>query len=218
MKSSDGINCGKIVTSMELSPSNESIILASFYGAGIYRTMDGGKSWVAVNNGLGNLEVEKVVFDPKNNSIAYASTNSGLYKTNDMGNTWFEIGKDIPCKDFDSIIVNKINPQILICTTWTNGVYISENGGLTWREANTGLNNPACVPIAIDPIDTQTLYVGCWTGVYKSTNNGQSWFKASNGLTCSLINSIAVDPINDSVIYIATGYGGVYKSTNGGFS
>jgi photosystem II stability/assembly factor-like uncharacterized protein len=55
------------------------------------------------------------------------------------------------------------------------GVFKSTNGGATWSAVNTGLSNKKVWALAIDPINTNTIYVGTYGGVFKSANGGATW-------------------------------------------
>lgn len=81
--------------------------------------------------------------------------------------------------------------------------------------------------VAIDPSNTNTLYVGAPAGgIWKSTNSGSTWTPLSDELPQIGVSGIAVDHSNSNTIYIATGdkdanvtYSvGVLKSTNGGIT
>lgn len=80
-----------------------------------------------------------------------------------------------------------------------------------------GLEGGPVQVIAIDPQDSNVLYLGTWgSGVYKSTDGGQNWTPARIGLGNQLIWSLVVDPYNSSIIYVGTHKDGVYKSVDGG--
>jgi len=72
--------------------------------------------------------------------------------------------------------------------------------------------------LAIDPSNSQTLYIGTYGDVFKSTNGGASWSVSSTGLTRSTMNCLAIDPSNSQILYVGTDVGDVFKSTNGGAS
>ena len=69
----------------------------------------------------------------------------------------------------------------------------STDGGVTWR-----LRGPSriTVSIAIDPLDSHTLYAGTYAGaygVYKSTDDGVTWTAFDNGLTNLAVSELAFD-------------------------
>jgi hypothetical protein len=69
--------------------------------AGLYKTTDGGKTWLAINDGLPGRagpcpsflsttieHIYALAVDPADSQIAYAATSEGLYKTTDGGESW----------------------------------------------------------------------------------------------------------------------------------
>jgi photosystem II stability/assembly factor-like uncharacterized protein len=76
--------------------------------------------------------------------------------------------------------------------------------------------------IAIDPRDSNKIYIGTAAGgVWKSTNGGNTWTPLTDDQPLSAIGSLALDPSNPDVIYAGTGSqfyagGGILKSTDAG--
>jgi photosystem II stability/assembly factor-like uncharacterized protein len=129
-------------------------------GDGIYRTLDGGDSWLKM--GLENSEhISKIVIDPDNSDIVYVavpgalwgdSPDRGLYKTYDGGKTWDKIlfvDDKTGCAD---IIIDPKDPNIIYASMWQfrrrpwafasggpgSGLYKSEDAGRTWRRIDKG--------------------------------------------------------------------------------
>ena len=57
-------------------------------GLGVYKSTDGGSTWVQSNTGMGNRTVGMFIMDPGNSSVIVAATNSGIYKTSNGGANW----------------------------------------------------------------------------------------------------------------------------------
>ena len=73
--------------------------------------------------------------------------------------------------------------------------------------------------IAIDPTDTNTMYVGSGkSGVWKTTDGGNSWAPVADNLPTLEIAAIAIDPSNSSRIFVVTTHNGVFRSDNAGNS
>ncbi len=79
--------------------------------------------------------------------------------------------------------------------------------------------------IAINPLDSNNIYVGSPSGgIWKTNNGGSTWAPTGDYLATLGVSDIAIDPTDTNIIYIATGDGdviytystGVMKSTNGG--
>jgi photosystem II stability/assembly factor-like uncharacterized protein len=104
----------------------------------------------------------------------------------------------------------------------------STDGGETW--SNAGPPHSGCnfwnfgspVPLLIDPVDPDTLYVGADfgdingenPGLLKTTDGGANW-NTTQVSGCCAASALVVDPTNTSTIYGGT-WSGVLKSTDGG--
>ena len=73
--------------------------------------------------------------------------------------------------------------------------------------------------IAINPLNTSTIYAATATGVQRSTNGGLTWEAANKGLPSAKITALVIDPAMPSILYVGTEFvanQGVFKSTDGG--
>jgi photosystem II stability/assembly factor-like uncharacterized protein len=107
--------------------------------------------------------------------------------------------------------------------TGSKGVLKSQDNGVTFTTSNKisekknieGVNVNILV---VDPVESNTLYVGSSDGVFKSTNAAETWSHILAGMR---IGDIAVDPSQNNVIYaagISSTNGRIIKSTDGGNS
>ncbi len=55
---------------------------------GVYRSQDGGKSWLQTNQGLFDHNILSLLIDPKEPNTIYAWTHLGVFKSEDEGDTW----------------------------------------------------------------------------------------------------------------------------------
>lgn len=69
--------------------------------------------------------------------------------------------------------------------------------------------------IAIDPVNTSTLYIGTQRGAFRSTDGGSNWISISKGLKNTDVLSLAIDPVNTRKLYAGTRRG-VFKSVDRG--
>lgn len=125
-------------------------------------------------------------------------------------------------------------PQIMYVATASGGVWKTTDRGIGWTPIFDGENSFATGYVAIDPHDTNTVWVGTGEnnaqrsvaygdGVYKSTDGGKSW--TNMGLKDSgHISMIRFHPTERNVVWVAAqgplwnsgGDRGLYKSTDGG--
>ncbi|HXK59285.1 MAG TPA: hypothetical protein PLP42_05255 [Acidobacteriota bacterium] len=84
-----------------------------------------------------------------------------------------------------------------------------------WRQG--GPPGAEVQAIALDPTDSNTVYLVSSGGVWKSTDAGLHWFAASKDLCAFNLTAIAIDPAQPSTLYVG-GEEGFFRSTDGGAS
>ncbi len=115
------------------TPKNSRIIYAGTLGEGIFKSVDGGLTWAAINNGLTVLVVRSLVIDPRNSSIVYASTRGGdVFKTLDGGETWISIKNGLRIAGVESLALDSKDPDIIYTGTTGDGVFVSFDAGGSW--------------------------------------------------------------------------------------
>lgn len=201
------------------------------YGDGVYKSLDGGKSWE--NVGLKNSEhIGMIKVDPKNSDIVYVAAygplwseggERGLYKTIDGGKNWqlvLEIDKHT---GINEIHFDPENNQTIYATAHQrrrhvftyvsggpgSGVHKSEDGGKTWSTINKGLpSKMGRIGMTVSPVDRNYVYAiveaeGESGGFFRSTNRGASWEKMSSTTTSgNYYQELIADPVNKDKVFI----------------
>ena len=197
-------------------------------------------------------EAQSLSLDPHHPGTLYAATSyGGAFNSLDGGARWVKsAAPNTP------LIFDPQDPYTIYAIDDVKGISKSTDGGTSWNPVNSGL--PLCtgcsparsvtvIALAIDPLNSSTLYTATSEGIVKSTDGGASWSSASSGLPVITpgppnllpgkphyvgIYSVVVDPQNPSTVYAAssglavssgTGLtvyarGGLFKSTDGGAS
>ena len=179
------------------------------YGDGIYKSLDGGKTWQ--NMGLEeSMHIGEIIVHPANGDIVYVAAmgsvwgpggDRGLYKTTDGGDTWDKVLDISENTGVVSIEMDPRDPDVIYAAsyqrrrhTWTlinggpeGGVHKTTDGGATWREINKGLpdGDKGRIGLALAPRDPDTIYaiveaVGDEGGFYRSTDAGENWSRRSD--------------------------------------
>ncbi len=183
------------------------------YGDGIYKSIDGGKTWK--NMGLKKSErISEIIVHPNNSNVVWVAVQGplwtkggerGLYKTTDGGKTWKKtLAGANEWTGTTDIILDHQNPDILYAANWQRhrtiaaymgggpgtSIHKSIDGGMTWSKLSTGLptSNMGKLGIAQSPFDNNVLYAAIELdarkgGVYKSTDAGQTWSKQSDAVS-----------------------------------
>jgi photosystem II stability/assembly factor-like uncharacterized protein len=160
-------------------------------------------------------------------------------------NRWFNFVQprcyptgDMPRPD---ILINEVQKVSAANAARSSGKGAKKTSGTGWQQVgpsqvplhNNGIGRINC--IVIDPLDTNTLYVGAACGgVHISHDGGATWTSNTDNFPSLSIADIAVNPIHTDTLYAATGDGygytddsyntfwgglysaGVMKSTDGG--
>lgn len=169
-----------------------------------------------------------IAFHPTNPNIFYiAAAQGGVWKTTDGGVNWTVLTDNLPTLACGDVVVDQQNPNVLYLGTgelnyssdsqYGNGIYKSTDAGATWFQvATVSQVGNRCSYLAIDPFNSNVVYMGGNSGIYKSTNAGINWTNMAGGTN---VNCVIINPTNSQIIYITNGgtnAGQVFKSTDGG--
>lgn len=146
LEMSDGypIETRTSINAIVIHPTDPNIVYAmtslheSETAIGIYKSVDGAKTWSSANNGLdpytNDLQIDRT--DP---DTLYAATESGIYKTTDGGKHWNRLSNGIPEKmPVIDLAIDPLNPLVLYAIT-PEHVYRTKNGGQNWYTVDLGL-------------------------------------------------------------------------------
>ena len=131
-----------------------------------------------------------------------------LLRSFDGGDTWSRTNSIVDGHGA-SLAVDPRNPLRLYVGTWYRGVYRSSDGGGTWQAINQGLPTSGApfMAMAVDPTNSQRVYLGMEGSVYYSGNGGGSWIPVANPLSMEdSVSRIAIDPLDPRNIYAAVGW------------
>jgi photosystem II stability/assembly factor-like uncharacterized protein len=236
-----GLMDGQQIASIAVDPRDENRLFVAVVGhpygpneeRGLFRSLDGGKSWQKVLYKDANTGAVSVKFDPTNPKIVYADLwaarqapwengewsgkTSGLYKSTDGGNTWHELTKGLPTpaegKGRIGFTICRANPKRLFATvdaTKNGGIYRSDDGGASWvhwnSEARIWGRGDDFAEIEVDPASPDTVYVAN-TSVYKSTDAGKSFDCIKGAPGGDDYHTIFIHPTNPSLIGLASDQG-----------
>ena len=167
------------------TPSTVYVAIASL--AGVYKSTNGGDSWMLMNNGLsGAVTINALAINPSVTGTVYAGAIGGVFKTADGGSTWVKKNNGLSISVY-YLAIDPQTPSSIYAAGF--GVYKSTNSGDTWSSSNSGLPDLNTHTIVIDPINSSNVYVATNSGVAKSTNGGTNWIGVSSGLGNESVSS-----------------------------
>lgn len=181
----------------------------------LFKTSNGGASWVPSSTGLPNDSVISLAIDPRTPTTLYAGTKlNGVFKSVNGGESWSQ--SDPSTREVRALtVVIDAAGFTTVYSASSSGISKSTNGG-RWVRSNAGLATSPVLAMALDPLTPATIYAGRVGDLFKSTNGGGGWTTPINaGLTDTAIQTMAIDSRVPATLYAGTG-SGVFRSTNGG--
>jgi photosystem II stability/assembly factor-like uncharacterized protein len=226
---------------VELDPNNPNVVWigtgennhqrALGYGDGVYKSVDGGKSFK--NMGLKeSRQIGGIVIDPRNSNIVFVAcegsawgpgADRGLYKSTDGGANWEKVLNVSENTGINNVVIDPSNPDIMYATSEQrrrhiftkigggpeSAVYKSTDGGKNWRKIMDGLPKVDLGGMGIDvsPVNPNVVYLIVEaqlgkSGFYRSTDKGESWNKMSDySASGQYYNEIVCDPLDADKVY-----------------
>ena len=199
-----GLRDGQQIPDLAVDPRDPNRLFAAVLGhpygpnneRGIYRSTDGGATWVRVLSVDSNTGGSQVVLDPRHPDTVYAS----MWES--------RLG---PWEDRNQYDGNH------------GGLFKSTDGGATWTKLTTGLpEDLQQIQLAIAPSDSNRLYAtlatakqggyasGDGLGLYRSDDAGATWRKATDDPRPAMkigggdLPIPAVDPKDPDTVYVAS--------------
>ncbi len=209
---------------------------AGSVGGGIWKTTDGGASWIPLTDNLPNLAITCMAMAKSNPNIIYAGTGegfgnldavdgNGIMKTTDKGTTWNQLTATATDKNFahiNRLIIDPFDENVVIVATNT-GIFKTKDGGNIWVQV---YSDSKVQDLRANPKNFNALYATFSVGVLRSNNAGDTWelpvgaafgngrieiapaFSDTNRVYASAnIESVKSDQPDTSRIYVTTNGG-----------
>ena len=163
---------------------------------GLFRSIDGGRNWLPVNEGLpqnpdfeNGAYVLSIAVDSNSSKTIYAGTGyisgqgHGVFKSVDGGQTWAPANKGMIDYRISAMAIDPTNTQIIYAGSDKGELFKSSDGGQTWvdmsdRDLMDQYSSPEVKSITLDPSDPKTVYVlANEAGFLVSYDAASSWLK-----------------------------------------
>lgn len=195
---------GMCLHTIILDPVNPERIFIAISAAGAFRTDDGGKTWLPINQGLrseyipdANAEVGHCVHHVAQHvarpNVLFMQKHWDVMRSDNAGDSWYEVSGNLPT-DFGFVVdVHAHEPDTVYVVPIKSDsehyppegklrVYRSRTGGNEWEPLTKGLPQSNCYvnvlrdAMAVDKLDECGVYFGTTGGqVYASADAGDSW-------------------------------------------
>lgn len=188
-------NVGGRTRAFIIDRNNNNTLFAAGVAGGVFKSTNGGLSWVAISDNLDNMAVMSLV--QTSNGDIYASTGEGMYAG--LGNT--------------QGAGTATSPGMV-----GNGIYKSTDGGVTWNLLNStkpsGINNlsewSSIGTLGCDPTNANIIYAGNLNSLKRSDDGGATWSNPINATGITTDFTVA----SDGSVWVNIG-GKTFYSANG---
>ena len=203
------------------------IMYLALQDEGVFRSVDAGRKWTPLNNGLTGKRISEVAAI---GDSVFIGTNQGLYRLNEV---WDQLPVD-PFKTVHSMAVFEhnlyvitgpdfLNPESLETNSpdkMSREIFHSADSGSTWREItpkdksfSTGISFKA--PTKIFAADKTLLVLGI--PAFRSRDGGQTWTNLEFDINLLPSNNSSVLAVNENTFY-KVGPSGILRTTDSGDS
>ncbi|MDH5706643.1 MAG: hypothetical protein OEZ45_11570 [Candidatus Aminicenantes bacterium] len=204
-------------------------------GRGVYLTIDGGKTWEFL--GLEKTEkISKILLDPDDPDVAYVGAmgttwgenpERGVFKTEDAGKTWKKVLFVDEKTGVADMAVDPKNPNKIMAAMWEHrrwpwsfksggpgsGLYITVNGGKTWKKLTDKDGLPkgelGRIGVAFSTNKPEIVYAlveAEKSVLLRSSDGGFNWQVVNNqsdvGNRPFYYHRIWVNPANENILYM----------------
>ncbi|HUE40385.1 MAG TPA: hypothetical protein VMO75_00505 [Chthoniobacterales bacterium] len=243
-----GLRDGQQIAQLAVDPKNADKLFVAVAGhpygpnqeRGVYRSLDGGKTFERVLYRDENVGASDVQIDPTNSQIVYAAlwesreapwengvfngNGGGVFKSVDGGKTWRQLTKGLPPGVVQAnIAIAPSKTSTLFAAVRTKTIaklYRSDDGGESWNgttddpRPGLGIGGGDLPVVRFDPKNPQIVYsasVVCW----KSTDGGKNWEGWRGAPGGDDYQNVWINPNNPNVILLGSDQGAIV-TVNGG--
>jgi photosystem II stability/assembly factor-like uncharacterized protein len=237
-----GLRSSRMINRIVIDPRDNNIVFVAATGSlwgpggerGIFKTVDGGKTWKQTLKVDDDTGANEVAMDPSNSQILYATTyqrrrseccfngggpGSGIYKSTDGGETWTRLSGGVLDGPLGRIAIDVYRKRPNILYALIEGP--AAGGGRGGRGGGGAETPPGAAPPATQepaagfgrggggPLNTLP------TGMYRSDDAGATWRKVNNANPRPMyFSQIDIDPTDPEVVYL--GGVGLHQTLDGG--
>ncbi len=244
-----GLAEGQQIGGIDIDPKDENRLFVAVLGhpyaankeRGIFRTLDGGKTWKNVLYIDENTGAIQVTIDPMNPQIIYADMwagrlgpwengmwngpESGLFKSTDGGNTWKKLTKGLPTTAeglgrIGFTIAPSDNSRLYASVDAgdNGGIYRSDDAGESWTKLQSDARywgrGSDFAEVKVDPLNKDIVY-SANVVTWKSVDGGLSWSAFRGAPGGDDYHRIWINPTNPKIMLIASDQGAII-TVNGG--
>ncbi|GGG39946.1 hypothetical protein GCM10011414_06760 [Croceivirga lutea] len=194
-------------------PGEPNLFYFGATGGGVWKTLDGGRSWKNISDGYFGGSIGAVEVAQSDPNVIYVgggektlrgnvSSGYGIWKTEDGGKTWMKAGLEksrhvprlrVHPKDYNTVYAAVLGD--IYKPTKERGVYKSTDGGQSWKQVLFVNDQAGAVDLTFDPNNPRILYASTWRAQrtpYSLSSGGEGsalWKSTDSGETWTEIST-----------------------------
>jgi photosystem II stability/assembly factor-like uncharacterized protein len=239
-----GLKSSEHIGRIAIDPKDSNIVYVAAQGPlwgpggdrGLYKTIDGGKTWKKILSISDNTGVTDIVIDSKNPETLYAASyqrrrhmwtlinggpESALYKSTDAGATWNKLKAGLPTTELGRIglAISPVDSNVIYATVEAadkkGGIFWSNDRGGSWERRNEyDVTAMYYARIVADPKNVDRIYI-MNVFLMVSDDGGKTLRRLGEKSKHVDNHDIWIDP-NNNDHYLVGCDGGVYESNDRG--
>lgn len=207
---------GRPVLALATHPRSASILYASI-PEGVFKSVDGGRSWKSAGPGASAGIVHILAVHPARPDVVYAGADGGLFRSLNGGASWVRLTQGLP--DPVSVTLLLASRRTLLAAAIASGrrggVFRSSDAGSSWTFSSRGIHG-----MDVKTVDfgaPGTLWVVADFVLFRSTDSGLTWIRIRPDPAAVVPpTALAVDPTNRSNAFVLGSDGTVWRSADAG--
>lgn len=153
------------INHLVMDPRDSRTIYAATQGDGVWKTQDGGVTWLQIRKQFGEdfreaVRTTQLVIDQKSPNIIYSVSKYGIIKSEDQGETWKGINLTTPpgAVKINALAVDPADSKKIYYAS-QNSFASSQDGGVSWTVKKLPTSRAASAML-MDPKNTNVIYLG----------------------------------------------------------
>ena len=182
-------NIGARINAIAVHPTDENIIYVGFSQGGVFKTTDGGDTWLPIFDDQLFLAIGDITLDPNDPNTVYVGTGDvnitgrpfigdGIYRSTDGGATWEHLGLTEQ-RIISKVIVHPNNPSTIYVSAMglpfqrneQRGLYKTTDGGQNWNQILFLSDSTGVIDFLINPQKPDTIYAAGWDRIRNNTES-----------------------------------------------
>jgi photosystem II stability/assembly factor-like uncharacterized protein len=193
--------------SIQVDPRDGDRMYVAITSAGVFRTDDGGGTWIPINNNLvaeflvdPHSEVghcpHKLLLHPAQPDRLWQQNHFGVYRSDDNGDSWVRVDENGLPSGFGfpimldpgdpdaAFVIPEKSPEYHYSPGGQLAVYGTRDGGETWDLMADGLPKQAWAAVLREAsaFDAESLYFGTQGGSFFALMEGNRWVEGARHL------------------------------------